>query len=66
MPEEIGKKECISCRKNSDEVPLCSLDYRGSTFWMCPRHFPILISRPGDLGGLLPGAKKFRPSEIGD
>jgi hypothetical protein len=47
-------------------VPLFSLDYRGSTFWICPQHFPVLIHRPGDLVGLLPGAEKFRPSEIED
>ena len=66
MPEEIRKKECIACRRNSDEVPLFSFDYRGSTFWICPQHFPVLIHHPGDLAGLLPGVEKLRPSEIDD
>jgi hypothetical protein len=66
MTEGAQKKECISCRRNSDEVPLFSLDYRGSTFWICPQHFPVLIHRPGELAGLLPGAEEFRPSEIED
>jgi len=66
MPDEVRKKECISCHRNSNEVPLFALDYRGSTFWICPQHFPVLIHRPSDLAGLLPGAEQFRPSEIED
>jgi hypothetical protein len=66
MPEEIRKKECISCHRSSDEVPLITLDYRGSTFWSCPQHFPVLIHRPQDLIGLLPGAETFRPADIED
>jgi hypothetical protein len=66
MSDEDRKKECISCRRNSDEVPLLSLDYRGSTFWICPQDLPVLIHRPGDLVGRLPGADKLRPSEVED
>ena len=66
MPEEPRKKECIACRRSPDEVPLFSLDYRGTIFWICPQHFPVLIHRPADLIGLLPGAENFRPSDIGD
>ncbi len=66
MPEDARKKECIVCRRNPDDVPLFSLEYCGSTFWICPQHFPVLIHRPGDLAGLLPGAEKLRPSEIED
>ena len=64
MTNEVRKKECISCGKASDEVPLVTLDYRGSTFWICPQHFPVLIHRPHDLIGLVPGADKFRPADI--
>jgi hypothetical protein len=66
MQDESRKKECIACRRNSDAVPLFSLDYRGSTFWICPQHFPVLIHRPAELIGLLPGAEGLRPSEIED
>lgn len=66
MPDENRKKECVSCRRNASEVPLISLEYRGSTFWICPQHFPVLIHRPHDLVGLLPGAEMFRPAEIED
>ncbi len=66
MPEETQKMECISCHRKSQEVPLISLNYRGSAFWICPQHFPVLIHRPQDLVGLVPGAEKFQPAEIED
>lgn len=66
MPETVAKKECIACHRNAEEIPLFSFDYRGSTYWICPQHFPVMIHRPADLIGLLPGAENFRPSEIED
>ncbi len=66
MTEETQKKRCVACHRGTDDVPLFSLDYRGTTFWICPQHFPVLIHRPSDLIGLLPGAENFRPSEIED
>jgi hypothetical protein len=66
MPEGTMKKECIMCHRKSDEVPLVALEYQGSAFRVCPQHFPVLIHRPGDLIGLLPGAETFRPAEIED
>jgi hypothetical protein len=60
------KKECLACQKTSDEMPLISVEYRGTNFWICTQHFPMMIHRPAELAGKLPGAEKIRPSEIND
>ncbi len=56
MPEETEKKTCLVCDRTADETPLLRLDYRGSAFWICPAHLPILIHHPEQLAGRLPGA----------
>ncbi len=66
LSDKIREKKCVACGRGTDEVPLFCLEYRGSTFWICPQHFPVLIHRPSELVGLLPGAENFRPSEIED
>lgn len=54
---------CIACGRSSDEVPLLALEYRRSTFHLCPRELPLLIHDPGRLAGLLPGAESMEPAE---
>ena len=66
LSDDFRERKCIACRRGTDEVPLFSLEYRGATFWICPQHFPVLIHRPSDLVGLLPGAEKLRPSDLED
>lgn len=56
------KSGCIVCESNSDQVPLISMEYRGSTFRICPQHLPIIIHNPTELTGLIEGAENFRPS----
>ena len=60
------KKVCIACERSSDEVPLLTLDYRGSMFNICPQHLPILIHDPTRLTGKLPGAENMEPAEHHD
>ncbi len=57
---------CIVCERDSDATPLLTLEYRGSTFRLCPQHLPVLIHDPGQLADLLPGTENLRPSDIHD
>lgn len=54
---------CIVCDQTSQEVPLISLQYQGTTYHICPQHFPILIHSPQKLVGRLPGAEKLQGHE---
>lgn len=54
---------CLACERASTEVPLLQLEYRGETFWICPQHLPILIHKPEQLAGKLPGAEEFGAGE---
>jgi len=57
---------CIVCSRDSEVVPLLSLEYRGATIRICAQHLPILIHDPGQLVGLLPGAEGLEPSQHED
>jgi hypothetical protein len=57
---------CLMCERNSDDVPLIPIEYRGATIRVCPQHLPILIHDPGQLIGRLSGAERFLPSEHHD
>lgn len=48
---------CLVCEKDSQLVPLVAVQYQDSTFWICPQHLPILIHKPQELAGRLPGAE---------
>jgi len=50
---------CIVCEHTSDEIPLIALNYREEKYYICPSHFPLLIHRPENLVGILPGAEKL-------
>lgn len=55
--------KCVHCGQTSEKVPLLRLEYRGESYWICPAHFPILIHKPQDLVGKLPGAENLTPHE---
>lgn len=59
MPET--KLACLVCGQTSDEIPLITLSFQDSHYWICPSHFPILIHQPDLLVGKLPGAEKIQP-----
>lgn len=50
---------CLVCRQTSAAVPLIRFEYQGSQNWICPQHLPILIHKPAELAGILPGAEKL-------
>lgn len=57
---------CLLCERDSNATPLLMLEYRGSSFRICPQHLPVLIHDPTRLAGILPGAEEMEPSEIHD
>lgn len=54
---------CIVCKQSSQEIPLLQLEYQDQQYWICPQHFPILIHKPDQLVGLLPGAERLKGHE---
>lgn len=55
MPE----KTCLNCGRTAEEIPLLNLDYRGESYALCPQCLPVLIHKPQNLAGKLPGAEAF-------
>ncbi len=53
--------KCLVCSKSNIEIPLLAVSYQDKTYWICPQHLPLLIHKPEQLVGLLPGAEKFDP-----
>lgn len=51
---------CIVCEQSSDEIPLLVIESQGQQYWICPAHLPVLIHRPDQLTGKLPGAEKLQ------
>lgn len=47
--------ECLYCQRTAEEIPLITIQYRGKEYFICPQHLPILIHKPEQLVGLLPG-----------
>ena len=54
---------CLYCQRTSDQTPLISMIYRGAPIWICPQHLPILIHKPAELAGKLPGAEGLEAFE---
>jgi hypothetical protein len=66
VSEEREANVCLACDRGSEATPLIRLEYRGTAFWICPQHLPILIHDPARLVGRLPGAEGLEPSEHQD
>jgi hypothetical protein len=66
MNERDRTPRCLACERESLEVPLLSLEYRGGRHWICPQHLPVLIHDPAQLVGKLAGAEKLRPADHQD
>ena len=59
-------KSCLACKRDDHETPLIQLAYRGTPYWICPQHMPVLIHNPADLVGRLPGAENLKPADTHD
>ncbi len=57
---ENSEKVCIFCKRNQDEVPLVHLEFKNTSYWICPQHIPVLIHDPSKLSGHLPGAETMQ------
>lgn len=57
MTENLTK--CVYCERDSHEVPLVALRYQDTEAWICPQHLPILIHKPQNLVGKLPGVENL-------
>jgi hypothetical protein len=56
-----NEAKCLVCSKTNKEIPLISINYQDKTYSICPQHLPLLIHKPEQLVGLLPGAEKMDP-----
>jgi len=54
-------KTCIQCEKSEQEVPLLKMTYHGEKVHICPQCLPVLIHKPANLAGKLPGLEKIQP-----
>lgn len=59
----VEQPKCLYCNKTNEEVPLIPLIYQAGQTWICPQHLPILIHKPGQLAGKLPGAENLGEAE---
>lgn len=57
---------CLACARSSEEVPLMPVLFQGRNRWICVQHLPVLIHKPEQLTGFLPGAEQLRPAEHED
>ena len=58
----MTEKTCLNCGRSSDQAPLMSLDFRGETYYLCPQCLPVMIHKPQNLVGKLPGAETLIPA----
>jgi len=56
-------KKCIACETTDDKTPLIPFEYQGTGYWICPEHMPVLIHKPEQLVGKLPGAEGLNPAD---
>lgn len=58
-----ANNRCLHCERNSEEVPLIAIEFRGQEVFICPQDLPILIHKPARLADKLPGAENLKASE---
>lgn len=46
---------CLYCQRSDELVPLLQVAFRGTQYWICPQHLPIMIHKPEQLADRLPG-----------
>jgi hypothetical protein len=52
---------CLNCEKTEQEIPLLSMRYQEREVYICPQCLPILIHKPANLAGKLPGLENVAP-----
>jgi hypothetical protein len=66
MSEEKSVKECLSCSRSENEIPLVTLSYSSKPAYICSYCLPLLIHNPHQLIGKLDGADKIPLAEHND
>ena len=51
---------CLYCNAGEEQIPLIALRYQAKEYWICPQHLPILIHKPQQLAGILPGIENVQ------
>lgn len=57
MSEATAKGACIVCEADSDSTALIPFEFKGKSYHVCAQHLPVLIHKPEQLVGRLPGAE---------
>ena len=55
----MEKVACLNCSHTEQERPLLTIKFQGNEIYICPQCLPVLIHKPANLAGKLPGAEKF-------
>lgn len=50
---------CAHCGRDQQQVPLITIHFEDVKAAICPEHLPILIHRPEQLEGKLPGVENL-------
>jgi len=66
MNTETSLKNCLSCKRSENEIPLVTLSYSSKPAYICSHCLPLLIHHPEQLIGRLKGAKNIPPAEHND
>ena len=66
MNQETSVKNCLSCNRSENEIPLVTLTYSSKPAYICSHCLPLLIHHPEQLIGRLAGADKIPPAEHND
>jgi hypothetical protein len=66
MSQENFTKNCLSCNRSENEIPLVTLTYSSKPAYICSHCLPLLIHHPEQLIGRLKGAENIPPAEHND
>ena len=66
MNQENSVKNCLSCSRSENEIPLVTLTYSSKPAYICSHCLPLLIHHPEQLIGKLNGAENIPPAEHND
>jgi hypothetical protein len=66
MDQKSSVKNCLSCNRSENEIPLVTLTYSSKPAYICSHCLPLLIHHPEQLIGKLKGAENIPPAEHND
>ena len=66
MNQENSLKNCLSCNRSENKIPLVTLTYSSKPAYICSHCLPLLIHHPEELIGRLKGAENIPPAEHND